>query len=65
MECENAEGGLVQPLLLTSEQKHDDVEEDGDFDDSEEKSEHSHSPANSVKSAYRLLTPSVKVSTLT
>lgn len=55
---EQLEGGLVQPLLLNSEEK---KSEDGDYDDSEEASEDSRLPANSIASAYRLLTPSVKV----
>ncbi|PKA60090.1 SPX domain-containing membrane protein [Apostasia shenzhenica] len=49
------EDGTRQPLLLNSN-------EDGDLecDDSEETLEKSHKPANSIASAYRLLTPSVK-----
>lgn len=60
MNSEQLEGGLVQPLLLNSEEE---KIEDGDeeCDDSEEASEDSHRPANSIASAYRLLTPSVKV----
>ncbi|ONK59222.1 uncharacterized protein A4U43_C08F4230 [Asparagus officinalis] len=60
---ERLEGGLVQPLLLNSEER---KTEDGDeeCDDSEEASEDSHLPANSIGSAYRLLTPSVKVQLL-
>lgn len=54
------EGGLVQPLLLNSEEKKtEDADEEND--DSEEASEDSRLPANSIASAYRLLTPSVKV----
>lgn len=56
------ENGLAQPLLLSSEDKENEGEED--FDDSEEASEDSRKPANSVGSAYRLLTPSVKVQLL-
>lgn len=50
----------MKPLLLNSEENHD---EDGeqDYDESEEASEDSRGPATSVASAYRLLTPSVKV----
>ncbi|XP_039134480.1 SPX domain-containing membrane protein OsI_21475-like isoform X1 [Dioscorea cayenensis subsp. rotundata] len=57
------ENGLVKPLLLNSEENHD---EDGeqDYDESEEASEDSRGPATSVASAYRLLTPSVKVQLL-
>lgn len=51
------EKGLKQPLLISSEDKGD---EDAD-DDSEEALEESRQPANSIGSAYRLLTPSVKV----
>ena len=60
LENERLESGLVQPLLVNSKEKQD---EDGeqDFDDSEEASEESHRPATSIASAYRLLTPSVKV----
>ncbi|RRT62387.1 hypothetical protein B296_00042900 [Ensete ventricosum] len=60
METENLEDGLVQPLLLSSKDKLDE-DEDQDFEDSEESSEDSHKPATSIASAYRLLTPSVKV----
>lgn len=59
-ETDTLEKGMAQPLLLTSEanqQQDDDQECDG----SEEASEESRRPANSLGSAYRLLTPSVKV----
>lgn len=39
-------------------------DEDEDYDDSEEAAEDSHEPATSIVSAYRLLTPSVKVQLL-
>ncbi|XP_061361336.1 SPX domain-containing membrane protein At4g22990-like isoform X3 [Gastrolobium bilobum] len=56
------EEGLKQPLLISSEDK---VDEDADQDyDSEEAPEESRLPANSIGSAYRLLTPSVKVQLL-
>ncbi|KAL5080925.1 hypothetical protein RYX36_009346 [Vicia faba] len=57
------EKGLKQSLLITSDDK---VEEDidQDYDDSEEAPEESRLPANSIGSAYRLLTPSVKVQLL-
>lgn len=60
LENERLESGLVQPLLVNSNEKQD---EDGeqDLDDSEEASEESHRAATSIASAYRLLTPSVKV----
>lgn len=60
VETENLEDGLVQPLLLSSKDKLDE-DEDQDFEDSEESSEDSHKPVTSIASAYRLLTPSVKV----
>lgn len=53
------EDGLAQPLLVDANERQD---EDGDdCDDSEESSEESRRPATSIASAYRLLTPSVKV----
>ncbi|XP_043698292.1 SPX domain-containing membrane protein At4g22990-like isoform X1 [Telopea speciosissima] len=60
------EKGLAQPLLLSSEEKQEDEDNDGDqeCDGSEEASEESHRPAASIASAYRLLTPSVKVQLL-
>lgn len=54
------EKGLQQPLLITSEEKQED-DEDPEGDGSEEASEESRQPATSIASAYRLLTPSVKV----
>uniref|UniRef100_A0A1D1YW11 SPX domain-containing membrane protein Os04g0573000 n=2 Tax=Anthurium amnicola TaxID=1678845 RepID=A0A1D1YW11_9ARAE len=64
VENEQLEGGLVQPLLLSSEEKQEDIDGEQDYDDSEEGSEESHKAATSVRSAYRLLTPSVKVQLL-
>ncbi|KAH7577835.1 hypothetical protein ACOSP7_001105 [Xanthoceras sorbifolium] len=55
------EYGSTQPLLLNSEAKHEDENEDQDLDDSEENAEIVHKPVTSIVSAYRLLTPSVKV----
>ncbi|XP_039031999.1 SPX domain-containing membrane protein At4g22990-like [Hibiscus syriacus] len=52
-----------QPLLITSEEKQED-DEDPEGDGSEEASEESRQPATSFMSAYRLLTPSVKVQLL-
>ncbi|MQM11490.1 hypothetical protein Taro_044398, partial [Colocasia esculenta] len=60
VEDEQLESGLVQPLLLSSEEKQEDLDGEQDYDDSEEASEERHKPANSIGSAYRLLTPSVK-----
>ncbi|KAI5435071.1 hypothetical protein KIW84_021775 [Lathyrus oleraceus] len=57
------EKGLQQPLLITSEDKVDE-DTDQDNDDSEEAPEESRQPATSIGSAYRLLTPSVKVQLL-
>ncbi|XWS38425.1 hypothetical protein CRYUN_Cryun19dG0130400 [Craigia yunnanensis] len=57
------ENGLKQPLLITSEEKQED-DEDPEGDGSEEASEESRQPATSITSAYRLLTPSVKVQLL-
>lgn len=60
---EEIESGLAQPLLLNTKEKQ--VEDgDEDCDDSEEATEDSHRPANSISDAYRLLTPSVKVQLL-
>ncbi|RAL53100.1 hypothetical protein DM860_006772 [Cuscuta australis] len=56
------EKGTTQPLLLKSEEVKD-VEGDQECDGSEE-GEESHKPANSIASAYSLLTPSVKVQLL-
>ncbi|KAH9721704.1 SPX domain-containing membrane protein [Citrus sinensis] len=58
------EKGLQQPLLITSEEKPEDEDGDQEYDGSDETSEESHPPANSIRSAYRLLTPSVKVQLL-
>ncbi|XP_017236367.1 SPX domain-containing membrane protein At4g22990 isoform X1 [Daucus carota subsp. sativus] len=64
-ENEELEKGLVQPLLLTStDNQQDDNDGDQEYDASEEAPEDSRRPANSMRSAYRLLTPSVKVQLL-
>lgn len=52
---------FTQPLLLNSEAKLQDNNVDQEFDDGEEDSDESHKPVTSIVSAYRLLTPSVKV----
>ncbi|XP_062227926.1 SPX domain-containing membrane protein OsI_21475 [Phragmites australis] len=57
------ENGLAQPLLTDSGNKQNE-DEDEEVDDSEEAAEDSHKPATSIGSAYRLLTPSVKVQLL-
>ncbi|KAK2664680.1 hypothetical protein Ddye_003254 [Dipteronia dyeriana] len=64
VENDSLENGLKQPLLITSEEKQEDEDGDQEYDGSEEAPEESHQPATSVKSAYRLLTPSVKVQLL-
>nr|XP_029123063.1 SPX domain-containing membrane protein OsI_17046 isoform X3 [Elaeis guineensis] len=65
MNNERLENGLLQPMLLSSGSKEkQDEDGDQDFDDSEEASEESRGPATSIASAYRLLTPSVKVQLL-
>ncbi|GMJ04383.1 hypothetical protein like AT4G22990 [Hibiscus trionum] len=52
-----------QPLLITSEETQED-DEDPEGDGSEEAPEESRQPATSFMSAYKLLTPSVKVQLL-
>ncbi|CAI9784524.1 unnamed protein product [Fraxinus pennsylvanica] len=64
VENDKLEKGLKQPLLLTSSENEQDDEEDQEFGGSEEAPEESRLPANSLGSAYRLLTPSVKVQLL-
>ncbi|XP_015084022.1 SPX domain-containing membrane protein At4g22990-like [Solanum pennellii] len=62
-EPDSLEKGIVEPLLLKSpENQQDEDEQEGD--ESEEASEDSYKPANSIVAAYRLLTPSVKVQLL-
>lgn len=60
-ENDEIEKGLTEPLLLNDENKQHDEDEDKDCEDNEEALEESHKPATSFASAYRLLTPSVKV----
>lgn len=57
----NLEEGLAQPLLLGTDERQDENAEDNDDN---EDSENSHEPATSFASAYKLLTPSVKVQLL-
>ena len=62
VENDALENGLKQPLLISSsEDKQQDEDGEQECDGSEEASEDSHRPATSIRSAYRLLTPSVKV----
>ncbi|CAH9086300.1 unnamed protein product [Cuscuta europaea] len=58
------EKGLAQPLLIKSEGQDEDGDGEQECDESEEAPEESRLPANSIGSAYRLLTPSVKVQLL-
>lgn len=56
------ENGSTRPLLLNCEAKQPDGNEDQEPDDDEEEdSEKIQRPVTSLVSAYRLLTPSVKV----
>jgi hypothetical protein len=65
VDIEQVENGLAQPLLRDSESKQNEEEEEEEDDDegdaSEESAQDSRKPATSIGSAYRLLTPSVKV----
>ncbi|PSR91524.1 SPX domain-containing membrane protein [Actinidia chinensis var. chinensis] len=58
------EKGLAQPLLLGSGDNQQDEDGDEECDGSEEAPEKSRRPVTSIASAYRLLTPSVKVQLL-
>ncbi|KAM7525682.1 hypothetical protein LguiA_015584 [Lonicera macranthoides] len=64
VENDTLEKGLAQPLLLSSEENQQDEDGDQECEASEEAPEDSHRPARSIGSAYRLLTPSVKVQLL-
>ncbi|KAJ9188396.1 hypothetical protein P3X46_003755 [Hevea brasiliensis] len=55
------ESGSTQPLLLKSEAENQDEATYQELEDGDEDSEGSHEPVTSIVSAYRLLTPSVKV----
>lgn len=61
VENDGLEEGLKQPLLEDSESKQEGEDGDQDLDESEESAEESREPATSIRAAYRLLTPSVKV----
>lgn len=56
--------GVKQPLLISTQPHQDEEDEDQECDASEETSEDSRAPINSIGAAYRLLTPSVKVQLL-
>ncbi|XP_062146090.1 SPX domain-containing membrane protein At4g22990-like [Alnus glutinosa] len=64
VENDALEKGLEQPLLISSEDKQQDEDGEQECDESEEASEDSHQAATSIRAAYRLLTPSVKVQLL-
>ncbi|PIA49699.1 hypothetical protein AQUCO_01300452v1 [Aquilegia coerulea] len=64
VENDALEKGLVQPLLLSSDTKQHDEDDSQDCDASEEASEASPKAATSMGSAYKLLTPSIKVQLL-
>ncbi|TMX04385.1 hypothetical protein EJD97_009041 [Solanum chilense] len=53
--------GITEPLLLSAEEMKQDEDEDQDCDNSEESAEEIQKPVTSIVSAYKLLTPSVKV----
>ncbi|KAI8545226.1 hypothetical protein RHMOL_Rhmol07G0024500 [Rhododendron molle] len=63
LEAGGVEDGASQPLLVSLGEKQcgEDREEEEDCDVSEEAPEETHKPVTSIVSAYRLLTPSVKV----
>ncbi|KAG6781009.1 hypothetical protein POTOM_013889 [Populus tomentosa] len=61
VENDALEKGLKKPLLLNSEDKQETEDGDGEFDGSDGAPEESRGPATSIGSAYKLLTPSVKV----
>ncbi|KAI3501221.1 hypothetical protein L1887_29085 [Cichorium endivia] len=56
--------GVKQPLLISTQPHEVEEDEDQECDASEETSEDSRAPINSIGAAYRLLTPSVKVQLL-
>ncbi|PON41232.1 Major facilitator [Parasponia andersonii] len=55
------ENDCTQPLLMNSEAHQEDEDEVQDCDDADEDSDKIQKPVDSIVSAYRLLTPSVKV----
>jgi hypothetical protein len=57
----SVENGSTQPLLMKSEAKQQDEDEDQECDDAKENPKEIHKPVTSIVAAYRLLTPSVKV----
>lgn len=66
LSCYNTENtvlekGITQPLILSSAEKRQDEDEDNEYDISEEHADEKQQPVTSIVAAYRLLTPSVKV----
>lgn len=56
------DNGFTQPLLMNSQEKQQDQDcDDNNDEDVDDNSEEMQKPVNSIVSAYRLLTPSVKV----
>lgn len=56
------ENAVSQPLLTSSvEKQRDNDDDEQESDNNEEASDESHKPVTSIVSAYKLLTPSVKV----
>ncbi|WMV19747.1 hypothetical protein MTR67_013132 [Solanum verrucosum] len=53
--------GITQPLLLSAEETKPDEDDDQDCDNSEKSAEEIHKHVTSIVSAYKFLTPSVKV----
>ncbi|OWM64692.1 hypothetical protein CDL15_Pgr010450 [Punica granatum] len=58
------ENGGTQPLLLNSKAKSDDGDEDEQEDNGDDELDKTQKPVTSIVSAYKLLTPSVKVQLL-
>lgn len=64
VEGDALENGIKKPLLISSERMEQDADGDNECEGSDEAPEESHQAATSLQSAYRLLTPSVKVQLL-
>ncbi|GLT40455.1 hypothetical protein SLA2020_145920 [Shorea laevis] len=64
VESDALEKGIKQPLLISSTDKEEAEDGKQESDENEEPPEESRRPATSIASAYRLLTPSVKVQLL-
>lgn len=61
VENEEIEKGLAKPFLSSSDDYKQDDNDEQECDASEEAPKEYHGAAKSMRSAYRLLTPSVKV----